>query len=417
MKVLLIFVAVAASLPMAWISLSKIALVAGALWTRWISYNTQTRKNTHFSINNISLLNKVIYFSIAWILISTAWTPVDVDTAIYAFIKHAKILIIPLIVYISTSEKLGSKCLNYALYAQIGVCIISWCLAIKYLINQYLIGNPVNLSLNAQNFNVFSESQLDQSIMFVVSAAIIWHIRNTIPLSKWIIYTSVFLFLTNVLFLANSRTGYVLAIASATLAIYFLPPFKFKCATLVMAPFLLISTLLLSSQQFSDRVNQVAHEVQSTEQPENLKTSSGWRLNAWQRSIEAFYDRPILGHGLGSWTYAAKKAEGDKGNDVFGKGNRSNPHQEYLLWAVEFGLVGILLKIIFIYSVFMSSKSNMPQYSNAINAALLCIVMAGLFNSVIFDDLIGDFLLIFLALCISAGQENKIIKPKNTYDQ
>ena len=402
---------------MAWISLSKIALVAGSLWTRWISYNTQTRKNTHFSINNISLLNKVIYFSIAWILISTAWTPVDVDTAIYAFIKHAKILIIPLIVYISTSEKLGSKCLNYALYAQIGVCIISWCLAIKYLINQYLIGNPVNLSLNAQNFNVFSESQLDQSIMFVVSAAIIWHIRNTIPLSKWIIYTSVFLFLTNVLFLANSRTGYVLAIASATLAIYFLPPFKFKCATLVMAPFLLISTLLLSSQQFSDRVNQVAHEVQSTEQPENVKTSSGWRLNAWQRSIEAFYDRPILGHGLGSWTYAAKKAEGDKGNDVFGKGNRSNPHQEYLLWAVEFGLVGILLKIIFIYSVFMSSKSNIPQYSNAINAALLCIVMAGLFNSVIFDDLIGDFLLIFLALCISAGQENKIIKPKNTYDQ
>jgi len=407
---------VAASLPMAWISLSKIALVAGALWTRWISYNTQTRKNTHFGIENISLLNKVIYFSIAWILISTAWTPVDVDTAIYAFVKHAKILIIPLIVYISTSEKLGSKCLNYALYTQIVVCFISWCLAIKYVVNQYLIGNLVNLSLNGKNFNVFSESQLDQSIMFVVSAAIIWHIRNTIPLSKWIIYTSVFLFLTNVLFLANSRTGYVLAIASITLAIYYLPAFKFKWATLVMAPFLLISTLLLSSQQFSDRVNQVAHEVQSTEQPENVKTSSGWRLNAWQRSIEAFYDRPILGHGLGSWTYAAKKAEGDKGNDVFGKGNRSNPHQEYLLWAVEFGLTGILLKILFIYSIFLSSKSNIPHYSNAINATLLCIVLAGLFNSVIFDDLIGDFLLIFLALCLAAGQEKKLLNKK-TYDQ
>jgi len=401
---------------MAWISISKIALVAGALWTRWISYNTQTRKNTHLSIEKISLLNKIIYFSIAWILISTAWTPVDVDTAIYAFVKHAKILIIPLIVYISTSEKLGSKCLNYALYTQIVVCFISWCLAIKYLVNQYLIGNLVNLSLNGKNFNVFSESQLDQSIMFVVSASIIWHIRNTIPLSKWIIYTSVFLFLTNVLFLANSRTGYVLAIASITLAIYYLPAFKFKWATLVMAPFLLISTLLLSSQQFSDRVNQVAHEVQSTEQPENVKTSSGWRLNAWQRSIEAFYDRPILGHGLGSWTYAAKKAEGDKGNDVFGKGNRSNPHQEYLLWAVEFGLTGILLKILFIYSIFLSSKSNIPHYSNAINATLLCIVLAGLFNSVIFDDLIGDFLLIFLALCLAAGQEKKLLNKK-TYDQ
>jgi O-antigen ligase len=407
---------VAASLPMAWISLSKIALVAGALWTRWISYNTQTRKNTHLSIEKISLLNKVIYFSIAWILISTAWTPVDVDTTFYAFLKHAKILIIPLIVYISTSEKLGSKCLNYALYTQIVVCFISWCLAIKYLVYQYLIGNLVNLSLNGKNFNVFSESQLDQSIMFVVSASIIWHIRNTIPLSKWIIYTSVFLFLTNVLFLANSRTGYVLAIASITLAIYYLPAFKFKWATLVMAPFLLISTLLLSSQQFSDRVNQVAHEVQSTEQPENVKTSSGWRLNAWQRSIEAFYDRPILGHGLGSWTYAAKKAEGDKGNDVFGKGNRSNPHQEYLLWAVEFGLTGILLKILFIYSIFLSSKSNIPHYSNAINATLLCIVLAGLFNSVVFDDLIGDFLLIFLALCLAAGQEKKLLNKK-TYDQ
>ena len=417
MKVLLIFVAVAASLPMAWISLSKIALVAGALWTRWISYNKQTRKKTHFSIENISLLNKVIYFSIAWILISTAWTPVDVDTAIYAFTKHAKILIIPLIVYISTSEKIGSKCLNYALYTQIGICIVSWFLAIKFSINQYLAEDFVSLNLSGQNFNVFSESQLDQSIMFVVSAAIIWHIRNTIPVSKWIIYMSVFLFLANVLFLANSRTGYILAIASVTLAIYYLPPFKFKWAALMMAPCLLITLLLLGSQQFSDRVNQVVHEVQSTEQPENVKTSSGWRLNAWQRSIEAFYDRPILGHGLGSWTYAAKKAEGDKGNDVFGKGNRSNPHQEYLLWAVEFGLVGILLKIILIYSVFVSSKSNIPQYRNATNATLLCIVLAGLFNSVIFDDLIGDFLLIFLALCLAAGQEKKCIKPKNTHDQ
>ena len=402
---------------MAWISLSKIALVAGALWTRWISYNTQTRKKTHFSIENISLLNKVIYFSIAWILISTAWTPVDVDTAIYAFTKHAKILIIPLIVYISTSEKIGSKCLNYALYTQIGICIVSWFLAIKFSINQYLAEDFVSLNLSGQNFNVFSESQLDQSIMFVVSAAIIWQIRNTIPMSKWIICTSVSLFLTNVLFLANSRTGYILAIASVTLAIYYLRPFKFKWAALMMAPCLLITLLLLGSQQFSDRVNQVVHEVQSTEQPENVKTSSGWRLNAWQRSIEAFYDRPILGHGLGSWTYAAKKAEGDKGNDVFGKGNRSNPHQEYLLWAVEFGLVGILLKIILIYSVFVSSKSNIPQYRNATNATLLCIVLAGLFNSVIFDDLIGDFLLIFLALCLAAGQEKKCIKPKNTHDQ
>ena len=416
MKALLIFVAIAASLPMAWISLSKMVLIAGALWVRWNNYKLKREENRYFSIQNIPFLNKVIYFSIVWILISTAWTPADFDTAIYAFIKHAKILIIPIIIFIAASEKMGSKCLNYALYTQIGICIASWILAVKFSANQYLSGNFVSLNLSGQNFNIFSESQLDQSIMFVVSASIIWHIRNTIPMSKWIIYTSVFLFLTNVLFLANSRTGYVLAIASITLAICYLPAFKFKWATLVMAPFLLISTLLLSSQQFSDRVNQVAHEVQSTEQPENLKTSSGWRLNAWQRSIEAFNDRPILGHGIGSWTYAAKKAEGDKGNDVFGKGNRSNPHQEYLLWAVEFGLVGILLKIIFIYSVFMSSKSNMPQYSNAINAVLLCIVMAGLFNSVIFDDLIGDFLLIFLALCISAGQEQKSFIHKITHE-
>jgi len=66
--------------------------------------------------------------------------------------------------------------------------------------------------------------------------------------------------------------------------------------------------------------------------------------------------------------------------------------------------------------VFMISKSNIPQYRNAINAALLCIVIAGLFNSVIFDDLIGDFLLIFLALCISAGQEQKSKIHKNTYE-
>jgi len=43
-------------------------------------------------------------------------------------------------------------------------------------------------------------------------------------------------------------------------------------------------------------------------------------------------------------------------------------------------------------------------------------VLAGLFNSVIYDDLIGDFLLIFLALCLAAGQEKKLLNKK-TYDQ
>ena len=416
MKALLIFVAVAASLPMAWISLSKMALITGAIWTRWVNYKKQPSSHTHIPLHNISPLNKVIYFSIVWMLISITWTSVDIGTAIYAFVKHAKILIIPLIVYIATDKKLGSKCLNYALFSQIGICFISWCLYIKYLIHQYLTGSIVNLNINGQNFSVFSESQLDQSIMFVVSAGIIWHIRNSIPTYKWVIYTSVFLFLSNVLIIANSRTGYVLAIASIALAIYYLPAVKFKWAALIIAPCLIISTLLLTSQQFNNRVNQVAHEVQSTENPENVKTSSGWRLNAWKRSIEAFHERPVLGHGLGSWTSAAKRVEGDKGDDIFGKGNLSNPHQEYLLWAVEFGVMGILLKILFFFSIIKIANSNTFQHPRAITSTLLCIGLAGLFNSVIFDDLIGDFLLILLALCIAAGQERVSDKKIRAYE-
>jgi hypothetical protein len=184
LKALLIFVAVAASLPMAWISLSKMALITGAIWTRWVNYKKQPSSHTRIHLQNISPLNKVIYFSIVWMLISIAWTSVDIETAIYAFVKHAKILIIPLILYIATDKKIGSKCLNYALFSQIGICFISWCLYIKYLIHQYLTGSIVNLNINGQNFSVFSESQLDQSIMFVVSAGIIWHIRNSIPCIK-----------------------------------------------------------------------------------------------------------------------------------------------------------------------------------------------------------------------------------------
>jgi O-antigen ligase len=200
------------------------------------------------------------------------------------------------------------------------------------------------------------------------------------------------------------------------LAIYYLPAFKFKWAALVIVPCFIISTLLLTSQQFNNRVNQVAHEVQSTENPENVKTSSGWRLNAWQRSIEAFYERPILGHGLGSWTSAAKRVEGDKGDDIFGKGTLSNPHQEYFLWAVEFGVMGILLKILFFFSIIKITNSNTFQHPRAITSTLLCIGLAGLFNSVIFDDLIGDFLLILMALCIAAGQERVSDKKMRAYE-
>jgi O-antigen ligase len=96
--------------------------------------------------------------------------------------------------------------------------------------------------------------------------------------------------------------------------------------------------------------------------------------------------------------------EGEGKNPIFGQGNNaSNPHQEYLLWSVELGVGGLLLFVAALVCVARDALRFPRPVKRATLAVLCAITIACLFNSALYDDLMGDFLCISLGLLMAMG--------------
>jgi O-antigen ligase len=116
----------------------------------------------------------------------------------------------------------------------------------------------------------------------------------------------------------------------------------------------------------------------------------------------------VFGHGVGSWAVSVRPFEGDTYVKRFGATNSSNPHQEYLLWGVEVGLMGIALLIgIFIYLAREAAK--FPQDSaRAAWSLIAALGISCMFNSTLYDALIGDYFCVAIGLCVALGiQQSK----------
>ena len=123
----------------------------------------------------------------------------------------------------------------------------------------------------------------------------------------------------------------------------------------MLVPFVTLAILLAGSKLARDRVLLVQQEVSGYSQRADINTSSGERLIYWQTSLKAIAERPIFGYGSGGWNHEFQRLTEYKLNQSFY--NVDNPHQMFLLWAVEGGLIGLALLLGMFFSVYMYSKT------------------------------------------------------------
>jgi O-antigen ligase len=393
------FAALAASLPMVWITMSKLLLFTTTLgyllvWN-FRGYNKASQLNLHTT--------KVLMVIVLAFSCSLLWTEVDLDFALRMWIKHIKLLQILLLVYLVRSVREALLALKVFALVQIFVLTCSWLLAaglaLPWARTQLEIGT---------HYVVFSESYLDQSIMLAVFAGVVWHLHAEWKWSRYLTGAIALAALLNVLLLLPGRTGYLACFVVAGLAAMWGLPRKARWALLVGAPLLLTVVVLYGSNQFATRLSQVLHESQNYSQNGETTTSSGWRLNAWRRSLQAIEQKPLLGHGVGSWTPAVKRMDGERAIADFGVGNSSNPHQEFLLWGVELGIGGALLLIALLLALVLDARRFAPTVQRATHTALAVTALACLFNSSLYDAQIGDFLCTAVGLLMALGVQMQL---------
>ncbi len=394
--------AVAISLPIAWISLSKVLLfVVGLVYllTRlWTGRRDDALQQMWTS--------RVLLASVVVFAISLLWSQSDTEHALYSYVKHAKLIGILLTVSLIYNAQEARTAMRFFAGGSAFLVISAWLL---------FAGIPIPWDAHAATKYVVFSTYLDQSIMFAAAAAVLWHLRHDGLWPRWFAVVLAVLALTNVMLL-DGRTGYLVALTMVSLALMWAMPKRLRLATMVITPILLLGGLTLGSSKVQERMSVAMQEAKdyAVVSRVGVDTSIGWRLNAWHRSLQAMQQSPLMGTGVGAWTPTIKRIEGKNAVALFGEGNHSNPHQEFLLWGVELGLGGTLLFIALFASLVRDSRGFPRSIQYATLSVAAAMALACMFNSTLYDDWIGDFFCIMLGLLFAMGARSQATAGRPT---
>ena len=208
---------------------------------------------------------------------------------------------------------------------------------------------------------------------------------------KVIVLLALALTLYNFFFMVEGRSGWVAMAVLPVVVAY--QRLGIKGSVLVgLAVVVALFGLYFGSDFFNTRVNAVFTEVQQwiDGQAVAQDTSNGRRLSFWLHSIEAFVQAPWFGYGMGGFV-AAVTPHAQSAGFTF---EFNNPHNQYLLFAVQGGVLALLLYGVLIYSILAKKASQHPVL---LLGFILAYALLNMLNSFHYDFAEGVFFVLGLA--------------------
>jgi hypothetical protein len=211
--------------------------------------------------------------------------------------------------------------------------------------------------------------------------------------------------LFNVLFMVGGKTGYVVALV---LTVYFfiswLKVRKGVLVSVVVLACLGAVVFMFPSSQLYTRTVSIFDQL-SRWHPERADESSvGQRLEFYNNSLKIIRGNPVLGVGTGNFTTAyARTVEGTRMDRT------DNPHNEYLMTAVQLGLVGLVALLYMFFTQWrFGGKIYHPEERIMARGLILAIVVGCLFNSFLKDYTEGLFYFWMSAVLFSRLSTSKL---------
>lgn len=206
----------------------------------------------------------------------------------------------------------------------------------------------------------------------------------------------------NILFLIPGKTGHVIL---AVLILYYFMDWlgwrKGVPAALGMIVLLFGIVFAFPGSALHQRTTQAVREFREWgpgQESAGVVNAIGYRMEFWRTSWSIFLDRPWTGAGTGGFPGAY--AEKVQGTDRI---VTDNPHSQYLLTAVELGVVG-LAALLALFAVQWRTSASLPGPVDPFLARSLVLTLAtgSLFNSLLSDHTESLFF-VFLSALLFAG--------------
>lgn len=246
------------------------------------------------------------------------------------------------------------------------------------------------------------KNHIDQSQSFALCAVVLaWPILELIKARK--IHLALPLLALSIAFLADlsfvvvTRTALVyVPVMLLLFGAFYLPRSLFYGA---IGFFILVAGLAwLASSNLQNRTNSILLEY-SKYGASNERTSTGLRLEYWRKSLGFVREAPLLGHGTGSVQMLFDRAA--LGQTGLAAETISNPHNQTLSVAVQWGLVGCTI----LYAMWIGHVSLFRGPGFYPWLGFIVVVqntISSLFNSHLFDFVPGWIYVIGVSL--AAGQ-------------
>ncbi|MCB2220235.1 MAG: O-antigen ligase family protein [Bacteroidetes bacterium] len=153
-------------------------------------------------------------------------------------------------------------------------------------------------------------------------------------------------------------------------------------------------------------------------------TSNEWRIEMWQATLDLVRGHPVTGVGAGNWKIAIYPYYGKYQPSVYR--HWRNPHNDYLQVAAEKGLPGLVIFLLFLFSIVYTGfriMQRQQEWENRMLILMISAIFSGFLvisffsfpferiNHLLFLGLMVGVLIAFKNQPVSIEQDSPGIKP------
>lgn len=308
-------------------------------------------------------------------LLGVLWSDGAWADRLHAIKPVAKLVLIPALLYhFGRSERGYWVCLAFLVSCTL-LAVYSW---VVLLDPAWKITATASAGVPVKNYIDQSQEFTLCAFALVLPALTFWRGGSLAAAAACL--ALILLFVTNMVFVASARTA-LLCIA------VLLALFAWRHLSRRAAMFLLVGTVAASalawttSPYLRQRIADVAIEYRHGHE-DISRASTAQRLTYWRKALHAFAEAPLIGHGTGSIKRQFERAA--TGGSSLDAEVVSNPHNQTLNVAMQWGLLGVVL----LYAMWIAHLRLFVGDGLAAWIGLVAIVQniaSSLLNSHLFD--------------------------------
>lgn len=192
----------------------------------------------------------------------------------------------------------------------------------------------------------------------------------------WVVLSALALF--NVLFMMEGRTAWIIVLVFAAVILVRIVGIAWSLLLMGVGGALALGWLVTHIEQYP-MLTQALAEYREWRETGVAPGRSGMRLTYYSHALIAMAQHPWIGHGLGATRDALNLALLEP--KIYAL---NNPHNQYLLFGVQAGVLGLLAYLAF-YLVLFKACGKSPSTGLPARCFLLAFAVANCFNSFHFD--------------------------------